>query len=235
MRCLLLTCLLALSACTPPSDPSILPSLSPEQTRQPAEPAATYHGALIDTNGQPSGVIALIVGAQNARGLVCSAQERLWQTLSGWLVTSQREGDLWQLSNPAGDIVQMQPSAEGYEGRLRARSGEMYTFRARQLVDAQAIQEGAQEGVYWRDFTLPYLEGTVRLSLLVELASSQPDQTVLCGFLAQGERIISRVGLTGVWLGGFSVFRLLDLPSQPRLELLGALGQVDSIAPRRLD
>lgn len=230
MRRWLLIAVWLLSACAPALKPDSPP---PEPTRPPSEPAVTYHGALIDPSGQPSGVIALIVSAQNARAVTCSAQEQRWQSLSGWLISSQREGELWRLSGSAAELVEAQPSAEGYRGRFKARNGETYTFEVAPLVDASAIQAGAQEGVYWRDFTLPYLEGTVRLSLLVALASSLPDQTELCGFLSQGARVVSRVTLSGVWLGGFSVFWLIDLPDQPRLELLGALGQVDSIAAPR--
>ncbi len=228
--------LCALSACLPVQEPSILPTLPPEVTHVPLEPAVTYHGALLDVDRRTVGVLALMVGVENARALVCSTEDGNWQTISGWLTRSVREDGTWQLSSAGGAALSAQAAADGYSGTFTARSGERYTFQAARLVDAAGIQQGAQEGVYWRDLEqFPQAEGGARLSLLVQSASTLPDETVLCGFVAQGETVLSRVRLLGVWLGGFSVFRLLDQADQPLLELVGVLGHVDSIAPSRTE
>ncbi len=234
VACLAL-CVLS-AACAPLQDPAILPTLPPEVTRLPLEPAVTYHGALLDVDGRAVGVVALMIGADNARALACSAEDGLWQTISGWLGQSVREDGIWRLSSAGGAALSAQASADGYSGTFTARNGERYAFQAARLVDAEGIQQGAQEGVYWRDLEqLPQVEGGARLSLLVQSASTLPDETLLCGFVAQGESVLSRVRLLGVWLGGFSVFRLLDQAEQPLLELVGVLGHVDSIAPRRTE
>ncbi|MCE7946760.1 MAG: hypothetical protein DYG88_04955 [Chloroflexi bacterium CFX4] len=228
--------LCALSACLPLQEPAILPTLPPEVTRIPLEPAITYHGALLDADGRAVGVLALMVGAEKARALACSTEDGLWQAISGWLARSVREGNLWRLSSAGGAALSAQAAADGYSGTFTARSGERYTFQVSPLVDALSIQQGAQEGVYWRDLEhFPQVEGGARLSLLVQSASPLPDESVLCGFVAQGENVLSRVRLLGVWLGGFSVFRLLDQTDQPLLELVGVLGHVDSIAPSRAE
>ena len=232
--CLTIFC--ALSACLPVQEPAILPTLPPEMTRIPLEPAVTYHGALLDSGGRAVGVMALMVGADNARALACSAEDGLWQAISGWLTRSLHEDGMWRLSSAGGAALSAQAAADGYSGTFTARNGERYTFQAARLVDAEGIQQGAQEGVYWRDLEqLPQVEGGARLSLLVQSASTLPDETLLCGFVAQGEKVLSRVHLLGAWLGGFSVFRLLDQAGQPLLELVGALGHVDSIAPSRTE
>ena len=205
--CLIAVCGLLVS-CQPATDRNQATSVPPPAI----EPITVYIGALQPAAASTTeDLIAVLVGEQRVRAMVCSLADQRWQTVDTWFGQGERTGTALSASSTArkATITATLQTPQLINGEMQTADGVRYPFQAQRVIstaDYEAQQVGSEiVGVYTVSEE-PLPDGR----LAVMYAAANPAQNQYCGMLLYEGQPVTRVQLKGTWQASFSEFILPD-------------------------